>query len=308
MCNFLRKTWQPLSGGRLLFKQPPDLCNYREVMVGCGQCMGCRKAKTMHQTTRILAEAKMHVDSCFITLSYDSEHYPKGGSLVKKDLQDFMKRLRSRFTPTKIRFYAVGEYGSNRNRPHFHVILFGFNFPDRIPIAGTYGDKAKFKSDLLREIWGKGLVDLGTLTDASAAYCAGYIQKKIHGGEAINPKTGKPWNAVYNTPFGRVLPEFALMSRRPGIGYPYLEKWMSDLYPNDKMVINGQPRKLPRYFDTKFAEQHPEQMESIKALRRENLEYAMDQYPENFSEETYKRKEEYALVLREQADARSKFG
>lgn len=45
-------------------------------------------------------------------------HYP--------DLQKFMKRLRKKFYKDygeKVRFYAVGEYGTNGLRPHWHIIL-----------------------------------------------------------------------------------------------------------------------------------------------------------------------------------------
>jgi hypothetical protein len=60
-------------------------------------------------------------------LTYDDEHLPPNNSLLKKDLQKFFYKLRQKIKPIKIRYFAVGEYGSNKTkRPHYHIILFGY--------------------------------------------------------------------------------------------------------------------------------------------------------------------------------------
>ena len=41
------------------------------------------------------------------------------------------KRLRDRVGYGRFRFYACGEYGETTNRPHYHAILFNYDFPDK---------------------------------------------------------------------------------------------------------------------------------------------------------------------------------
>lgn len=136
-----------------------------------------------------MLEATQHSMNCFVTLTYDNDHLPPDGSLRPKDLQDFLKRLRASLAPRKVRFYGVGEYGDQTWRPHYHLCLFG--------IDNSFGD-------VIRDTWHHGLCDIGTLTMQSAAYCAGYVTKKMTAKD--DPRLG-----------GRH-PEFARMSLRPGIG------------------------------------------------------------------------------------------
>ena len=97
--------------------------------VGCGQCRNCRINRRREWVGRMILEAKEHLFSSFVTLTYDDEHMPKDGSLCKKHLQQFIRRLRKALYPRKIRYYAVGEYGDKSWRPHYHLIVFGLS-PD----------------------------------------------------------------------------------------------------------------------------------------------------------------------------------
>lgn len=169
------------------------LCRKPFVQAGhafpCGQCMPCRFNRRRMWTHRLMLERLCHRDACFVTLTYDDEHLPEGGSLVKKDLQDWLKRFRRLVEPVKIRFYAVGEYGDRGGRPHYHVFLYG--------VAPTVSAK-------VHASWGKGLVHVGTVTHDSASYISGYTVKKMTA--ADDPRLeGKA-------------PEFCRMSLRPGIG------------------------------------------------------------------------------------------
>lgn len=155
---------------------------------GCGQCLPCRINRRRLWTHRMLLESFMHSDSSFVTLTYNKEHLPSDNSLDPRDTTLFLKKLRKTIYPKKIRYYVVGEYGEN-GRPHYHMALYGINF---------------MQSDLIKTIWGKGFVYLGDLNNNSAGYIGGYITKKMT--KADDPRLN-----------GRH-PEFARMSRKPGIG------------------------------------------------------------------------------------------
>lgn len=182
-------------------------------VVGCGQCIPCRINKRREWVGRLSLEAGLYSDNAFITLTYDDEHLPTLAgpqlpgdthrpTLVPKHLQDFLKRFRKAVEPTKVRYYAVGEYGDDTERPHFHIAL--FNYPSCL-----WGQTRPKKSccvicDLVRDTWGMGNVYLGTLEDSSMNYIAGYVLKKLTSKDDIR------LNGRY--------PEFSRMSLRPGIG------------------------------------------------------------------------------------------
>lgn len=165
---------------------------------GCGQCLPCRINRRRVWQHRLVLESLQHPDSCFITLTYNDEQLPPGGTLVPSDLQKYIKRLRKAVLPRKIRFYAVGEYGDRTFRPHYHLALFGIGLEDIHTIADAWSVDGK----ALGHIMG------GTLTFESAAYIAGYVTKKMTNGK----------DPVVLEKLGGLHPEFARMSNRPGIG------------------------------------------------------------------------------------------
>jgi len=93
-------------------------------MVGCGQCIHCRANRRREWVLRILLELEKHEFNTFLTLTYDDVHLPGDQSLQPKHLTDFFKRLRKK-VEYPIRYYAVGEYGEETERPHYHIALFG---------------------------------------------------------------------------------------------------------------------------------------------------------------------------------------
>lgn len=105
-----------------------------------------------------------HRASSFVTLTYDDEHLPEGGTLVPRDAQLFLKRLRKLVAPMSLRFFLVGEYGEQRERPHYHLALFGM---------GLEGEA------LVHKAWGMGFTQTAFLTQQSAQYIAGYVVKKL---------------------------------------------------------------------------------------------------------------------------------
>lgn len=157
---------------------------------GCGQCMPCRFNTRRIWTHRIMLEALVHADASFVTLTYDKYNLPDGGSVVPRDMQLFLKRVRKNVG--RCRFFGVGEYGDHSWRPHYHLALFGIG-PDR--------------AQDIQKCWRYGFSYTGTLTRDSAQYVAGYVTKKL---TQVNEFT-------YEKLLHRH-PEFARMSNRPGIG------------------------------------------------------------------------------------------
>ena len=195
------------------------------IKLPCGQCIGCRLERSRQWAVRCMHEASMHKSNCFVTLTYNDYYLPENGSLVKSDFQKFMKRLRKK-VGTTVRYYYCGEYGENFGRPHYHVILFGYDFKDKfLWRENSNGDKC-YRSELLEQLWPFGISEIGDVTFQSAAYVARYVMKK---------RTGDVAKEYY----GDRLPEYNDMSRRPGIGALWLEKYQNDVYPHDFVVMNG---------------------------------------------------------------------
>lgn len=195
--------------------------------------------------TRLILEGKMHECASFVTLTYAPEFLPADYSLSKRHAQTWLKRLRFVLGETRIRYFLCGEYGGERLRPHYHAIIFGYDFPDRTPWRRTGSGEISYRSELLEKTWNLGHAEVGTFTDSSAGYVAGYSVKKINGSEAadhysrMNPDTGE----VHT-----VQPEFVLMSSRPGIGKTWFDAYRMDVEEATFVVINGQRKPTPRYF------------------------------------------------------------
>ncbi|WNK14333.1 MAG: replication initiator protein [Microvirus sp.] len=198
----------------------------------------------------------MHEEKCFITLTYDQQNVPQSASLNKRDWQLFMKKLREKVAPKKIRFFMAGEYGSKGNRPHYHAIIFGHQFDDMVEWKKTKTG-AVWISKTLETVWGAGFTSVGTVTAQSAAYVAKYCQKRVSGEAAkkMNPITGLRHYERIDTTTGEITtvePEFACMSNRPGIGASWLDKWETDALPRDEIRIDGKVRRVPEYFLGRF--------------------------------------------------------
>lgn len=114
-------------------------------------------------------------------------------TLQPMDMVLFMKRLRKRYV-RPLRYYGVGEYGDRYGRPHFHIALFGHDPQDE---------------EIISQTWGLGGVHICELSNDTAQYITGYITKKI-GGSDHEALAGNH-------------PEFARMSRRPGLGQQALQ-------------------------------------------------------------------------------------
>lgn len=212
----------------------------------------------------------MHPVNSMITLTYDDQNVPTNYSVEKPALQKFFKRLRKSLRGKKIKYFACGEYGEKTLRPHYHAIIFNHDFPDKRLHAERRGHRY-YKSDALQRLWPFG--ELNEITDCNwttARYVAGYIHKKIGGDAAddhytrVSPIDGQ----IY-----RVQPEFLLPSL--SLGNTWFQKFKSDAFPSDFVIVDGRKKKPPRFYTDKLKEDQRdrllaehEEKETIKRARR----------------------------------------
>lgn len=240
---------------------------YVPVTIPCGQCSGCRFERSRQWAVRCMHEASLHQSNCVITLTYDDFHLPPNRTLVKRDVQLFLKRLRKRVPQISLSYYYCGEYGLRFSRPHYHLCLFGFDFSDRVLFKRTAAGSLIYRSAFLESLWTAGYSTVGDLTFESAAYVARYVMKKVFG-----PKSIDYYNLIdYKT--GEVvesrLPEYNNMSLKRPIGKQWIDQYKDSVYRIDGVIVKGIKTKPPRYYDGVFELYNPLEMAIIKAKRKE---------------------------------------
>lgn len=217
------------------------------VDVPCGRCMQCRIARQSSlqflANKELLNVYKSGQGASFVTLTYDDDHIPYSdtghNTLVKKDLQDFMKRLRRRMEyyndNTKFKYIACGEYGDKFGRAHYHIIFIGLS---------DYQVKAYTK-----KVWTKGICDIGPLTNGGIRYVLKYCTKS-------NPSIDV--KAYYNT----MSVELPFIVHSVGIG----KDWILDNI--DKIAADGYQFKIAgrNYLYPKYIRNYVEAITGIKAL------------------------------------------
>lgn len=214
----------------------------------------------------MMHESMLYEENCFLTMTYDDQNLPINLSINKEDIQNFLKRLRNDVGFNKIRYFACGEYGDdlkynfrgqyggNLGRPHYHALIFNYWPEDTFPYTNKNGYPI-YTSKKLNDIWSYGDVYLGTVTFDSAQYVAKYVTKRTtpitvtddYGNKYKTDANVKKW-------YGDCKPEFALMSRRPGIGIPWLERYYNDTVRDGYIVANNVQMSIPQAYKTKLRE------------------------------------------------------
>ena len=246
--------------------------------VPCGQCIGCKLDRSRSWALRCAHEAEFHDQNSFITLTYATE--PFGGSLKPMDVTLFMKRLRRKLAKP-VKFFMCGEYGSVRDengqiipgelgRPHYHILLFGHDFEDKLFFKKSNTGFPIYTSELLTERWGLGHAVTQAFSIEAAAYVARYCTKKITG-----PKAEDHYQKEFVTNDGEIIriqvePEYNRMSNREAIGKKWFSNYHSDVYPKDFVTNKGIKFRPPRYYDKLFEDLEPEAMAQIKETRLEH--------------------------------------
>lgn len=322
-CYSPLKGWKDAETGGIVFRKDGNVIDNMEV--ACGQCLGCRLDRSRMWAMRIVHESGLHIadqGNSFITLTYRDKigatqeqldngyHIPDDWSLHKDHFVKFMKRLRKHF-PQRIRFFHCGEYGNickhnidlrvvkcpmcNVGRPHYHAILFNCSFDD-LEVSGTNLDEPRFTSPTLEKIWKYGFVDVGEVNFESAAYVARYVLKKVNGEAADSHYMQCDMDGVVTF----VEPEYCTMSRKPGIGRDWYERYKDDVFPSDEVPVPGSGvfKKVPRYYEEILKHEDALTLEEIKAMRQKFMEENSDEYTPERLMDKYKVKKAQVNLLR----------
>ncbi|AXL14604.1 replication initiator protein [Microviridae sp.] len=289
--------YKPLQGWRLKIPnesgkhsisfKSPSVNTPPDVEVPCGRCIGCRLEYSRQWALRCMHESQLHDENCFLTLTYSPDNIPEcddngvyaPGTVVKRDWQLFLKRLRKKLEPKKIRFYMAGEYGEKPSseykkfgHPHYHSIVFGWYPPERgknnkldlEPVSTSASGDTVYRSEMLEKIWGKGHVYVGSVSFESAAYVARYVTKKING--ELSEEHYQDWNPD-GTKLVSLSPEFSLCSRRPGIAKKWFQKYQKDLHKGF-ITVRGIKMQAAKYYDGLLEEANPTVYAELKEQRK----------------------------------------
>lgn len=232
----------------------------------CGTCPECLSRKSSYWALKAMAEAR-NKRACMITLTYNNEVRDRRGNIIgerdpskmqvdKRDCQLFIKRLRKYLQPQgiKIKYLIAAEYGSTTGRPHYHAIIFGYDFPDRVRYKKSKRGNSVFISPTLRKIWGHGIVSVDSVhINASVArYCTKYAVK-----DAGNPNT------------------FMLFSQ--GIGNDNL----FDRFTGKPYLYEGRYYPIPKAVWYKYIEDKYVQYDSSTGELLYSFKYRGSNYPED---------------------------
>lgn len=289
-----------LSGKQLKYE---DLMyNPKVMLIPCGQCIGCRIRQREDWTTRIELEARDYPKEqvWFITLTYDDDHVPgmivKTGEIMRKvqytwkpgekrpssvqillyeDVQNFLKRLRKAYRG-KLRYFVAGEYGEQTARPHYHMILYGWE-PTDLENLYKIHHNGYYNSKWLANLWGMGQIQIAQAVPETYRYVAGYVTKKMY------EIDGKKANEYYE--LGQTKP-FACMSLKPGLGDHYYQEHKAEIWRQGYIqCTNGKRAQIPRYYEKQMEAENPQRLWRIKQNRQRN---AIEQKRLQLEEQDYK--------------------
>lgn len=273
------------STGKEMFHFLPHCC-YDDILksgvpfvqVPCGKCLECRQQNASSWADRCTFEAMSHEFNYFVTLTYDDDHMPPNGSLVKEDFDSFIKSLRNYFDKhygeTGIKYFGCGEYSPSL-RPHYHILLFNCNLRDLSDtfmhledgiLKKTIRPNGNFFSKVIFDCWDrKGLIDVGKVEYNSAAYVAGYVEKKT------NIDRTKKLEKL------GLIPEFHRMSN--GIGQSLFSE---DLFSKNHIIVpkkgNAKISAIPRYYEKLLDKELPWVYNDVKERQALNRREKINNY------------------------------
>lgn len=258
------------NGKRPLVFNPHE--GLESIIIPCGKCIECRLKKSKMWSLRCVHEAQFHEEKCFLTLTYSPENLPvnppsKTPTLDYRDIQLFMKRLRKDLSKNgiKVRFFCSSEYGGKKGRPHYHMLLYGFSPKDLKFFRKSYSSLPVFRSKYLENLWQKGFVFVGTVTEMSAGYVARYTLEKF---------TDKGANFYDNRAKEKIT-----MSRRQGIGFNWISRHYRNVFETGTIMLDNIRYSIPVFY-RKFVEKID--LKLYKVFHARQKKYAMQKCKEMF--------------------------
>lgn len=219
----------------------------RDIPVPCGKCYDCIQRRVQQWAFRLNEELDNSEAAHFITLTYDTKYVPisKGGymNLDREDVQKFLKRLRKK-SELPIKYLYSGEYGTQKERPHYHMCIFN-----------------AYQEDI-ESSWQLGEIHYGNIEEASCQYTMKYLSKP-------------PIRHAFNDDR---LKEYTNMSKGIGLSYltPQMVKWhradsLNRLYCT---TINNVKIAMPQYYRKRiWTEEEREEMATKLTLKQAGLFY-----------------------------------
>lgn len=252
--------FHPSGKPKLTFKRPDDFTGDPQP-IPCQRCDSCKLDHAKEWATRLCHELQTSLIGSFLTLTYRDADLPADGSLSLDVLQKFIKRLRKYLEPRKIKFFACGEYGEERKRPHYHVLVFGYDFPDKRFWSRTKAGSKLYRSATLEKLWTFGFSSIGEINFQTAAYTARYTLKKTRDFreyERLDYESGE---------LVKLKPEFITMSN--GLGKDWWTKYRGDTDKDFLLAGEAEFRvKVPRYYDKLREKEDPDSLVLIKERRK----------------------------------------
>ena len=249
-----------------IYKEDGNLDHYKKVTltdyfeIPCGVCEICKAKQASQKAQRATAEAASWENNIVINLTYNDENLPIGEkgrpTLRYKDLQDFKKRLlenwERKYNKKGIRFMVACEYGEKKLRPHYHLILFNTDIPDKYEWGYSKKGSKQYRSSEIEKIWNKGNITIGDVTPETIQYVANYCLKKFKGKEAKG----------YYKELG-IEPERVVSSNKRGLGAEFFDKHKEVYKEHGKCLVgtlNGlETVQANRYFDLLMAKEWDEE-------------------------------------------------
>lgn len=258
-----------------------------KVLRPCGKCPDCLRKRAIQWCFRLQQEQKYSISSYFLTLTYNNDNLPihlGTPTLKKDDLKKFLHTMRSRtkrihsakkqpdfqhygkrqelaeqayqaHKGVPLKYYAIGEYGTKLDRPHYHAIA--YNIPR--PLI-----------EKLPEIWEKGHVKVGTVTPKSIRYVSNYI---MH----LNSVEEKQ-------------KEFATMSNGLGVGYLHDNEAVHRKQIDATVTYNDHKVPMPEYYRSKIytsEERHYQAEKNEKESVQREVELAKELHAKGLTFEEY---------------------
>lgn len=219
----------------------------------CGKCPECLSRRAQGWSFRLMKHELTAKSALFVTLTYSPDYVIRFSNnpdytiltknnfltLNKKHVQNYFKRLR-KLSSDVLKYYAVGEYGSDNKRPHYHIILFNATVDNCIKAWSL--DNQEF-----------GSIYFGDVSGASIGYVLKYMTKFKSIPEHKNDDR---------------IPEFSLMSK--GLGLNYLTDRMKEWHLNDLenrcyVTVDGNKKiAMPRYYKNKIYDEYQQQQLLIR--------------------------------------------